>query len=237
MAKRAAASSLPTVPSKIKLTAWGSGETMYRVHDTIYTVDEFNPSLKGNARFSPIRDPSGNVIPTLYAATTPRGALMESVFRDVPYRAGLKHVDVKRLEGKPCSTLLFQADFQLLDLSKVALRGLGIPPRQLIDTTKAHYPVTRGWAEQVYAAHPKAQGFLWSSRQDDRSLAVVLFGTRIKASDLVDANISIPTHQEGHTARLRSGASDGPEGASQVTAGLDRCMQMISILIVNHLQQ
>jgi RES domain len=197
MARDAASYVPPTVPAKIKLTPWGTGETMYRVHDAIYTVDEFNPSSKGNARFSPILDPSGNVIPTLYAATTPRGALMESVFRDVPYRAGFKHVDRKRLEGRACSTLLFQTNFQLLDLSKVALRGLGIPPRRLIDTTKAHYPVTRSWAEQVYAVHAKAQGFLWSSRQDDRSLAVVLFGSRVQASDLLDCKFSRPLIRNG----------------------------------------
>jgi hypothetical protein len=202
MAKRAAASALQTVPSKINLTAWGAGETMYRVHDEIYTVDEFNRSPKGNARFSPILDPSGNVIPTLYAATTPRGALMESVFRDVPYRSGLKHVDAKRLDGKLCSTLLFQADFNLLDLSKVALRGLGIPPRQLIDTTKAHFPATRGWAEQVYAANPNVQGLLWSSRQDDRALAVVLFGTRVKASDLFDGKSTRPLMTNGVPAEF-----------------------------------
>jgi hypothetical protein len=170
---------------------------MYRVHETIYAVDQFNPSPKGNARFSPIHDLSGNVIPTLYAATTPRGALMESVFRDVPYRAGFKNVDPKRLEGRVCSTLQFQTDFRLLDLSKVALRGIGIQPRQLIDTTKAHYPVTRRWAEQVFAAHPKVQGFLWSSRQDDRALAVVLFGNRVKASDLRDGKISRPLIKSG----------------------------------------
>ena len=197
MAKRAATSVLPTVPSKIKLTTWGSGKTMYRVHDAIYAVDQFNPSPKGNARFSPILAPSGNVISTLYAATTPRGALMESVFRDVPYRAGFKHVDAKRLGGRACSTLQFQTGFQLLDLSKVALRGLGIPPRQLIDTTMAHYPATRAWAEQVYAAHPHIQGFLWSSRQDDRALAVVLFGSRVKASDLLDAKLSRPLIRSG----------------------------------------
>jgi RES domain len=140
MVKRVARYIPPVVPSNIKLTAWGAGATMHRVHGTIYVVDQFNPSLKGNARFSPIRDPSGSVIPTLYAATTPRGALMESVFRDVPYRTGLKNVDPKRLEGKASSVLLFQADFQLLDLSKVGLRGHGIQPRQLIDTTKARYP-------------------------------------------------------------------------------------------------
>lgn len=190
MAKRAVPPASPTVPAKIKPVAWGSGQTMYRVHDAIYAVDQFNPSPKGNARFSPILDSSGKVIPTLYAATTPRGALMESVFRDVPYRTGFKHVDAKRLEGRVCSMIVFQTDFLLHDLSKVALRGLGIPPRQLIDTTKAHYPATRGWAEQVYAAHSHIQGLLWSSRQDDRALAVVLFGSRVKATDLVDAKIS-----------------------------------------------
>jgi hypothetical protein len=170
---------------------------MHRVHETIYAVDQFNPSPKGNARFSPIRDPSGSVIPTLYAATTPRGALMESVFRDVPYRTGFKNVALKRLVGRVCSTVLFQEDFQLLDLSKVALRGLGIQLRQLIDTTKEHYPVTRSWAEQVYAAHPRLQGFLWSSRQDDRALAVVLFGSRVRASDLVDGKLSRPLIKSG----------------------------------------
>src|SRR6202051_2400677 len=143
MARRATRYVPPVVPSNIKPISWGAGTTMYRVHETIYAAGQFNPSPKGNARFSPILDPSGNVIPTLYAATTPRGALMESVFRDVPFRPGFKHVDAQRLEGKLCSTLLFQTQLQLLDLSKVALRGLGIPPRQLIDTTKAHYPATR----------------------------------------------------------------------------------------------
>lgn len=190
MAKRVTRYVPPLVPSTIKLTPWGADATMHRVHETIYAVDQFNPSPSGNARFSPIHHPSGNVIPTLYAATTPRGALMESVFRDVPYRAGFKNVDPKRLVSRVCSTLQFQVNFQLLGLSKVALRGMGIQPRQLIDTSKEHYPVTRRWAEQVYAAHPQLQGFLWSSRQDDRALAVVLFGSRVQASDLLDGKLS-----------------------------------------------
>jgi hypothetical protein len=197
MAKRGTRYVPPVVPSKINLTPWGAGATMHRVHETIYAVDQFNPSPKGNARFSPIHDPSGSVIPILYAATTPRGALMESIFRDVPYRAGFKNVALKRLEGRVCSTLRFQKNFQLLDLSKVALRGIGIRPGQLIDTTKEHYPVTRGWAEQVYAAHPRLQGFLWSSRQDDRALAVVLFGRRVNASDLLNVKLSRPLIKKG----------------------------------------
>ena len=77
MAKRTTRYVPPVVPSNIKLTPWGASATMHRVHETIYAVDQFNPSSKGNARFSPIHDPSGNVIPTLYASTTSRGALME----------------------------------------------------------------------------------------------------------------------------------------------------------------
>lgn len=127
MAKRVATSASPAVPSKIKLTTWGSGQTMYRVHELIYAADQFNPSSKGNARFSPIKDRAGNVIPTLYAATTPRGALMESVFRDVPYHTGFKHVDARRLKGRACSTLLFRAGFQLLDLTRSPCAGLASP--------------------------------------------------------------------------------------------------------------
>jgi hypothetical protein len=197
MAKRGTRYVPPVVPSKIKLTPWGAGATMRRVHETIYAADQFNPSPKGNARFSAIHGPSGRVIPTLYAATTARGALMESVFRDVPYRAGFKNIALRRLEGRVCSTLLFQKDFQLLDLSKVALRGIRIQPRQLIDTTKEHYPVTRAWAEQVYAAYHRLQGFLWSSRQDDRALAVVLFGSRVQASDILDGKLSRPLIKNG----------------------------------------
>jgi hypothetical protein len=49
----------------------------------------------------------------------------------------------------------------------------------------------------VYAAHPKLQGFLWSSRQDDRALAVVLFGSRINASQLIDARLARPLVRNG----------------------------------------
>src|SRR6202453_1038491 len=107
-----------------KLITWGAGEIMYRVHDAVYAVDSFNPSKLGNARFSPIRDSAGEVIPTLYAATTPQGALMETIFHDVPYKPGFKRVSAGRLEGKLSSTLVFLSDFQLIDLGKIGLRRL-----------------------------------------------------------------------------------------------------------------
>jgi hypothetical protein len=180
-----------------KLVTWGAGEIMYRVHNTVYAVDSFNPSPLGNARFSPIHDSAGEVIPTLYAATTPQGALMETVFHDVPYKPGFKRVSVSRLEGKLTSTLVFMPNFELIDLSKVGLRRLGVHPHDIVDTTKTHYPETRKWAEQLYTQYPQAQGLLWTSRQDDRAKAVVLFGTRIATTELRPADVSVPLTENG----------------------------------------
>ena len=195
---KAAPGTAPTAGSlDAKLLRWGAGEIMYRVHDSVYSVDSFNSSPLGNARFSPIRDSGGEVIPTLYAATTPQGALMETIFHDVPYKPGFKRVSVSRLERKLSSTLVFQSDFELVDLSKVGLRRLGVHPKTLIDTTKAHYPETRKWAELLYTAYPQAQGLLWTSRQDDRARAIVLFGTRVGALALHDTEASIPLFENG----------------------------------------
>ena len=187
----------PARPLDAKLISWGASEIMYRVHDTAYAVDLFNPSKRGNARFSPIHDSAGEVIPTLYAATTSQGALMETVFHDVPYKPGFKRVSIDRFKDKLTSTLVFLSDFQLIDLGKVGLRRLGVHPHDLIDTTKAHYPETRRWAETLYSAYPQAHGLIWPSRQDDRARAVVLFGTRVKASELRPAGASTPLMENG----------------------------------------
>jgi hypothetical protein len=179
------------------LVDWGSGRTMHRVHGAAYAANLFNPSPTGNARFSPIRDEAGAVIPTLYAATTPRGALMETIFHDVPYKPGFKRVSTSRMAGKLHSTIAFHVDFRLVDLSRVALRKLGVAPSHLIDTTKARYAETRRWVETLYAQYPKAQGLRWTCRQDDRSQAVVLFGTRVQPSDIAPTGSATPLFENG----------------------------------------
>ncbi|MCX4177699.1 MULTISPECIES: RES family NAD+ phosphorylase [Paraburkholderia] len=62
----------------------------YRVHPFDpktghYTPDAYNTSGSGNARFSPLhRLDNGKIIPTVYAADSPREAIMEVVLHDVP---------------------------------------------------------------------------------------------------------------------------------------------------------
>ncbi|WP_446743515.1 RES family NAD+ phosphorylase [Silvibacterium acidisoli] len=168
------------------LIPWGKGRTVFRVHRSIYKADQFNDSHKGDARFSPLMDAGRKaVIPTLYAGTTLDCALMESIFHDVPYRAGLKTVSkAKHVEGAICSSLHLTADLQLVDLSSVALHKLGVAPADLTQTEAAYYAASREWALALYEQNPTAQGFIWTSRRDDDAKAILLFGNRVMPGTL-----------------------------------------------------
>lgn len=176
-----ASSSTPVPPDNLHatLTSIATGEVLHRVHLGKYQADQFNPGVYGNARFSPIQDGHGKPIPTLYGGTTIDCALMESVFHDVPHTAGFKSFDKDNLVEQVHSVVQVQQELQLVDLTSVPLRKLGVTRKQLIDTEKDQYPATRKWAEAIHAQCPQAQGLFWVSRQDDSARAVVLFGDRV----------------------------------------------------------
>ncbi|MGE4335426.1 MAG: RES family NAD+ phosphorylase [Pigmentiphaga sp.] len=155
------------------------GTVLHRVHQSQHQANQFNPGVRGNARFSPIQDDQGQAIPTLYAGTTLPCALMETVFHDVPHTAGFKTFDKAKLAGQVHSTVRVETALQLVDLSSVALRKLGVTRKQLIDTEKDQYPATRKWAVALHRQCPQARGLSWVSRQDDSARAVMLFGDRI----------------------------------------------------------
>jgi hypothetical protein len=118
---------------------------------------------------------------------------METVFHDVSHTAGFKSFDKNKLAGQTHSELRTARDLRLVDLSSVALRKLGVPRKQLIDTEKDQYPATRQWAEAIHRQCPEAQGLSWVSRQDDSARAFVLFGDRISAGAL---------RQRGHSRNI-----------------------------------
>lgn len=175
---------------EITRVVWPAGQEIHRIHLDIYAADDFNPGVRGNARFSPIQSSTKVAIPTLYGGDTFDCAAMETVFHDVPFTGGLKQHDKNRLAGHIYSKLKPQADLTLVDLSVVALRNLGIRRAQLIDTDSTHYPMTRAWAKAFHSQFSDVQGLQWISRQDDRARAIILFGDRIKKSDLLDAGDS-----------------------------------------------
>jgi len=176
---------------KTTMYALNKGTVLYRVHHEQYAADQFNPGLRGNARFSPIQDAEGQPIPTLYAGITKDCAMMETVFHDVSFAPGLKTYDKSKLEGQVLSTLEVTENLELLDLASVPLRKLGITRKELIDTEKDQYPVTRKWAEKLYLQCPAAQGLAWISRQDDTARAMMLFGDRIASESFCQTGDSL----------------------------------------------
>lgn len=64
MARRVADYQPPAGPWNVTLITCDRGREMHRVHDSAYLGNQFNPTSSGNARFSPIRDSSGAIIPT-----------------------------------------------------------------------------------------------------------------------------------------------------------------------------
>jgi len=180
----ASATPVPSATLALTKITLPAGTHLHRVHLGSYGASQFNPGVKGNARFSPIKDATGSAVPTIYAATSFQAAAMETVFHDVPFAAGLKTMDMAKLDGQAYSTLQTSRDFVLADLCQVALRKLGISRAELIDTEKASYPDTRLWAIAIHTQFPDVEGLFWVSRQDDSARALVLFGDRIKANDL-----------------------------------------------------
>jgi len=163
---------------------------LHRVHLAEFAGDQFNPGTTGNARFSPIKTPRGEAIPTIYGGSTFDCAATGTVFHDVPFVPGFKSYDQAKLKDQVHTRLNFRTDLVLVDLRSKALRKLGIQRKHLIDSEKDQYPVTRSWAEAVYAQHPNVQGLCWTSRQDDAAQAVVLFGDRIPSGALYKVGVS-----------------------------------------------
>lgn len=179
VAQNVGATPVPPAILHVTFTTVPKGRALQRVYQDDYTATQFNPGIRGNARFSPIHDSQGNPIPTLYAGTTFPCTLMETVFHDVPHTAGFKSFDKNKLAGQVHSEIVVTQDLQLVDLGSIALHKLGVSRKQLIDTEKDQYSATRKWAEEIHRRYPQAQGLSWVSRQDDSSYAFVLFGDRI----------------------------------------------------------
>lgn len=177
---------IPAPGGELRLTLmeWPKGQLLHRVHQDKYSAVQFNPGMQGNARFSPIQDDKGKAISTLYGGTSRDCAMMETIFHDVPYAAGFKSYDKKKLLAQMHSMLQLNAPLTLVDLASVSLRKLGVTRKQLIDTEKDQYPATRLWAAAIYQQCPQAQGLCWVSRQDDSARAVMLFGDRIAKNGL-----------------------------------------------------
>jgi hypothetical protein len=151
-----------------------------------FAADAFNPRSDGNARFSPLRDPtSGQVIPVLYAASSERGAIAEVLLHDVPSPSSghLHDWERDRRSRLHLSPLALPA-LNVVNLTSTGLRAAGLALHDLFVADARDYPRTRAWALHLWQTQPQAQGLYWMSVRDNTSKVLMLFGDRIPAAHL-----------------------------------------------------
>ena len=169
-----------------------AGTELHRLHRDRFAPEKFNGTDLGNARFSPIRNAAGAIIPTIYAAESFDCATCEIVLRcpDAP--------PVVAKTGLPTFQIVFPSDFAdydhsivrttgdltLVDLTIAGQRKLGVNQNALLAGPRRTYPATRAWAEAIHANCPTADGLYYNSFQLGPQFAVVLFGDRLPVGAL-----------------------------------------------------
>lgn len=164
----------------------------YRVHNYdastgLYGPTQFNDTKRGDARFSPLVDSTGKVIPTIYAAKTVRGAIAEILLHDVPTPSTNYQHDWERdKSGNHHLSRISLTDLSLVNLTTLGLRAAGLTVAEFFGTEKPDYPRTREWALHIWKTMPKAQGLHWMSVRDNTCEVVMLFGDRLKSNNIQD---------------------------------------------------
>ncbi len=174
----------PKVPfPPINVQTIEAGTVLHRTHAQGFNAAQFNPCKGQPTRFAPFSDAHGNCIPTLYAATSREAAAFESIFHDIDPAATFKTVRLSDVESRNVSKVSPKRDLRVVGLFSPDLKAWGISRTDLIETPKSTYAQTVLWATAIHAADAKVDGLLWTSRQCDPELCVVLFGDRVSEAD------------------------------------------------------
>lgn len=134
------------------------------------------------------------MVPTLYGASSLDGSLAESVFHDVPIRESKGRREIDRLDLRPMlvSTIAARRELTLIQLHGHGLMRLKVSRTELIDSETRQYSRTVAWGAALHAAVKGADGLIWVSRKLDTSFSLVLFGDRVRRSDLVVIEPPVP---------------------------------------------
>jgi len=155
---------------------------LYRFHDPAFEGGAYNPCKGGPTRFAPLALPSGDCLPTLYAATTLEAAAWESLFHEVPHAVGPKSVRLSKVTSRTLSILKLKQDLVVAPLNAPDLHRIGLAKADLIETPPTAYAKTARWAEAIHRGGPSVAGLKWTSRRCDPEQAFVFFEDRAPSS-------------------------------------------------------
>jgi hypothetical protein len=131
----------------------------------------------GDTRFSPITDSAGQVVDTYYLASTPDGAVMESILHDVLIPGGL--LDTAKLVHYHMARIEMVGSVTAVSLHSNFLEKMGLSRIDMIERMPAEYRQTRPWAQAAYRQVTDAQALVYGSRRDDSARCMMLFRQRL----------------------------------------------------------
>ena len=135
----------------------------------------------------------GEAVAVLYAGSSARCALAETVFHDVPDDlAAPVQVPEGRLAPQRLSVLTCTHDLTMADFTDGALPALGATRDELIGTAGPHYPATAAWGAAVHGHRQSFDGIVWNSRRSPGEVSFLLFGDRVNRRALVVAEPPLP---------------------------------------------
>jgi hypothetical protein len=153
---------------RLRTGHFDSGEFFFTAYSSAHWPDVFNASGRGDARFSPVNDAGGNVVPTLYGARTRTVALLETAFHEVHAGGARLISEATDLARRGLVRLRMPERATLIDLRDAALSHLGLTREQLVATLPLHYRCTRQWAQALHmrghVGGALPVGLLWNSR-------------------------------------------------------------------------
>jgi hypothetical protein len=169
-----------TKPNTVALTA---GTELFRVHLSQFAGNSFNPCKGNPTRFAPISDEHRACIPSLYAASSLKAAVFETIFHDVDARDPIKVVPRKNVRRVSQATLTTTRELNIVSMRQPDLKAWRIKRNELIGCSPKHYSQTAAWAAAIHDQFSDADGILWTSNQCDPDTAYLFYGSRVTDTD------------------------------------------------------
>jgi hypothetical protein len=178
------------------------GTVLFRVHQTQYAADDFNPKpcdrYYGGGRFDSTDDDRYSF---LYAAPNIDVALSETFLRDLsPDSTGPRLLPVARVRGRRVSAVSVQADLELVSLCSGTDLGALSQDTWLTTCDPRDYAQSRHWGHWIRTHAPDACGFKWMSRREPLQPSYVLFKERMPANAI--RTCSDPSLPSGNAAEF-----------------------------------
>ena len=153
----------PDAPGALRPHVIKAGTEWFNVsrHDEV-----FNSAGGGDSRFAPLFTSAGQVVPYVYLAQNPIGALLETALHDAwGTNSAVQHAD---LSGRRLRRIVCTSDLWVVDLRDHQLSSYGLDREELVSSPSEHYACTRRWADRHLQSHIEGKpttGMIWHSRQ------------------------------------------------------------------------